>query len=343
MKRTMIQVPAASQLQSERWRCRVTINGKKPSYTADTKEEAEELARLAVAEYKAGVAEEKASAETVESCIKRYIADRESILSPSTIRGYKIVQRSRFQQIMKRDIHTVTQQQWQALVNAEAKIVSPKTLRNAWGLMSSVIKDVTGQAPVVRLPAVAKNTRPYLDDAQTKIFLKAIKDTPIEAAALLGLHSLRCSEIMALTWSSIDLKKGTITVKGAMVPDSNNKMVMRKQNKTAASQRTVPIIISRLKEIAEGKPANEPIVTITENWLYKSVNEICEANGLPKIGVHGLRHTFASLCYYAGLPEKAVMDMGGWSNPAVLREIYTHLSARQKNIYIERLSGLFKE
>ena len=341
MKR--IKVPEAQIIPSGSWRCRVQVDGKRQQFVKDTKEEAEEAARQAVAAITAGVAEEKKKAATVGSCIDRYILDREAILSPSTIRGYKIVRKSRFQSMMGRDIHSITQQQWQAAINLEAKTCKPKTIRNSWGLISSVIKDATGAAPDVRLPAAAKNTRPFLDDQQTKTFLAAIKDTNIEAAAILALHSLRCSELLALTWGSIDCKRKIITVKGAMVPDETNTLVLRDQNKTTASQRIVPVIIPRLLELAKDQPQQDRIVQITPNWLYKSINEICEANDLPKVGIHGLRHTFASICFYNGIPEKAVMDIGGWSNPAVLREIYTHLSARQKNVYIDKLSGFFEE
>lgn len=341
MKR--IKVPEAKPIPSGSWRCRVQIEGKRQQFVRDTKEEAEEAARQAVAAITAGVAEEKKKAATVGSCIDRYIFDRESILSPSTIRGYKIVRKSRFQGMMAKDIHAITQQQWQAAINLEAKTCKPKTIRNAWGLVSSVIKENTGSTPEVRLPAAAKNTRPFLDDQQTKTFLKAIRDTNIEAGAILALHSLRCSELMALTWGSIDTKRKTITVKGAMVLDDSNTLVLRDQNKTVTSQRIVPVIIPRLLELAKDKPASERIVKVTPQAMYKAINKICEASGLPNVGIHGLRHTFASICFYNGIPEKAVMEMGGWSNPAVLREIYTHLSARQKNAYIDKLSGFFEE
>lgn len=338
-----IKVPPAAQLPSGRWRCRVVIGERRCTFTADTKRGAEDAARQGVADFQAGVSTEKKKAATIGSCIDNYISSREAVLSPCTIRGYKGVRKSRFQQLMDKDIHAMTQQQWQAAVNAEARRVSPKTMRNAWGLMSSVIREETGSTPSVRLPAAAKNTRPYLDDQQTKTFLKAIRDTNIEPAALLALHSLRCSEILPLTWGSIDKKQKTITVKGAIVPDEHNILVQRDQNKTSASQRIVPIIIPRLLELAESHDHSDTIVSITPNWLYKSINAVCRKNDLPEIGIHGLRHTFASICFYQGVPEKAVMDMGGWSNPAVLREIYTHLSARQKNAYIDKLSGFFEQ
>ena len=341
MKR--IKVPEASQLPSGSWRCRVQIDGKRRTYVEATKEEAEEAARQAVAAITAGVLEEQKKAATLGSCIDQYITDRESVLSPSTIRGYKMIRKARFQIIMGKDIHALTTQQYQAAINLEAKTMKPKTIRNSWGLISSVVKEVTGSSPAVRLPAKAKNTRPFLDDVQTKQFLQLIRDTEVEAFALLALHSLRRSEILGLTWGQIDTKRKTITVKGAAVYDEYNQLVFREQNKTTSSQRVVPVIIPRLLELAKGKSPKDPICTTHPRIMFARINKICEKNDLPKVGIHGLRHTFASICFYNGIPEKAVMEIGGWSDPAVLREIYTHLSARQKNAYIDKLSGYFEE
>ena len=42
-------------------------------------------------------------------------------------------------------------------------------------------------------------------------------------------------------------------------------------------------------------------------------------------------HSFASLAYHLGIPEKTVMKIGGWSNDATMRKIYTHISQSKIN------------
>ena len=59
---------------------------------------------------------------------------------------------------------------------------------------------------------------------------------------------------------------------------------------------------------------------------YKQIRAACERAGLPNVGVHGLRHSFASLAYHLGLSEKETMKIGGWSDYGTMRRIYTHLS-----------------
>lgn len=337
-----IKIPEAKILPSGSWRCRVKmLNEDRKSFVAETKIEAERIAAEYVAKRIAGVEEEKAKAEKVGSCIDRYIENRRNILSPSTIYGYLKIRRNNFASAMDLNIHEVTKQQWQKIVNLEAKTYSPKSVRNAWGLMSSVIKEETGKTFEIALPAKAENHHPFLDDEQVKIFMKLIEGTDIEAACLLGLHSLRLSEILALKWQSIDQKKKTITVKGALVKGEGAKMYERDQNKTKQSTRVVPVIMPRLLELAKDKPKAEKIVTLTYAQLYHAINKLCEENDLPIIGVHGLRHTFASICFYKGIPEKAIMEMGGWSDPQILRDIYTHVSDKQKESYVKTLSEFF--
>ena len=337
-----IKIPEAKILPSGSWRCRVKMpDADRKSFTAQTKAEAEKQAADYVARYLAGVEEVKAKYDTVGACVNRYIDSRRNVLSPSTIRGYVRMRKYNFQPAMDLNIHEITRQQWQTLVNLEAKNYSPKSVRNAWGLMSSVIKDETGASVDVQLPKAAENHHPFLDDEQVKIFMELIKDTDIEAACLLGLHSLRLSEILALKWKGIDQKKKTITVKGALVMGEESKMIERDQNKTKQSTRVVPIIMPRLLELAAGKPKEENVAPFTDSQLYRAINAVCEANDLPKIGVHGLRHTFASICFYKGIPEKAIMEMGGWSDPTILRDIYTHVSDRQKESYVKTLSEFF--
>jgi hypothetical protein len=68
---------------------------------------------------------------------------------------------------------------------------------------------------------------------------------------------------------------------------------------------------------------------------------VCDAAGLPRVGVHGLRHSFASLCYSLGVPAKITMQIGGWSNPQTLTKIYTHLGKKDIAARSKEITGFF--
>mgnify|MGYP002105461604 FL=1 len=242
--------------------------------------------------------------------------------SPETIRGYYVILNNRFQNYMDVDIHKIV---YQRIVNDEATKVATKTLYNAWGLVSSSIQAAGMARPNISLPGKQKPEHNYLTYDQILVFVDAIRDTEVEIPALLALHSLRRSEICALDWGQ--LQGSTITVAGAVVYDKNNKRVYKATNKNATSRRTVPIMIPRLQELVDQRASDTGrVVAVAPNTIYRQINRACDSVGLPQVGVHGLRHSFASLCYHLNVPVLITMRLGSWKTDRVVREIYTHLA-----------------
>ena len=58
--------------------------------------------------------------------------------------------------------------------------------------------------------------------------------------------------------------------------------------------------------------------------ITKMLKNRCKVAGLPWIGVHGLRHTWASLALEAGVHPKVVQERLGHSSIAVTLDIYSH-------------------
>lgn len=319
-----MKVPKARQLPSGSWFVRVMVNGKSVAITKPTEKDA----IAAAMQIKAGKEDgRKHTPKTVTQAIDDYITARENVLSPSTVRGYRMIQRNRFKPYMAKRIGEITAEQWQRAVNNEAKLCSAKTLRNAWLLLSSVITNATGQKVSVRLPQVIQNDLPFLTAEQIPVFLNAIKGTPCEISALLALSSLRKSEILALRWEDIDLVRGCIYVRGAAVQNEHGMIVQKKETKNTTSRRTIPFLIPQLRAAVEAADKTKSLVA---NWSYNTacsrINKICEAEGLPKVGLHGLRRSFASLAYHLGISEEVAMKAGGWADIYTMRKIYTKVS-----------------
>ena len=321
-----MKIPKARQLPSGAWFCRVRIDGQDISITRDTQKEAVAEA-MAV---KAGIKEaaHKPRKKTLTQAIDSYIDARRNVLSPATIRGYRTIQNNRFQNMMHRDIFDVTPEQWQRAVNLEAKTVTAKTLTNSWRFLASVIAETTGQRLNVRLPQIIPAQRPWLTPEQIPIFVDAVKGDKAEIPALLALSSLRRSEIVGLRWSDVDLANGILTVNGSAVPDENHKIVYKRETKNATSRRTVPIIPPLRDALEHATPHGEYVVTFHPATVMNQVNRVCERSGLPKVGLHGLRHSFASLAYHLGMPEKIAMEIGGWADDHTMHKIYTHVSGK---------------
>lgn len=324
-----MRAPKATRLPSGSWYCRVRVNGKDVSITRSTEAEAIAEAMAVKVGIKETVCDVSALLKlTVSQAIDNYISARENVLSPSTVAFYRAIQRTRFRAVSTRRISEISQRQWQQIVNAEARKCSAKTLKNAWGFMHSVIVEATDQQITVRLPQVVEKDKPFLDQDQIPKFVEAVKGTEVEIPALLGLSSLRRSEILALRWENVNLVKGTISVDGAAVIGPDGKLVQKETNKNSTSKRVIPII-APLRETLENVPVKKGLVAdIPPNAIYKRVNEICRQFDLPEIGVHGLRRSFASLAYHLGFSEEMMMRIGGWSDIYTMRKIYTKLSEK---------------
>ena len=322
-KKDVIKVPKPRQLKSGSWNIQLREEGQSVT---------EATAALCIAKataIRAGFLEAKAKVEviTLTKAIDRYIEQKDAVLSPETVRTYRGYQHNRFAELMNMDVSKITPTVAQAAVNAETKTKSSKTVHNAWAFVNTVIESVTGQRLDITTAQVVSDERAWLMPTQITEFCKHIAGQPCEIGALLALSSLRRSEIMALTWENIDLVNRVVHVRGAMVYNQDNKLVVKKQNKNKTSRRDVPIMMDQLfnaLKAVEDKTGR--VVNVAPNTLRNQINRVCEANDLPKVGTHGLRHSFASLSAHLPIPEPVSMEIGGWADSKTMRKIYTHVS-----------------
>lgn len=329
-KKPDIRLPKIEELPSGAFHTRVLIDGRRVSITKDSEEEC-------IAEYlalKHGVMEarekENKKVKTLEEAVTAYIESRKGYRSPSTIYGYERYKKNTFQSMMKVNVFTATNEDWQQAIKAEKKLGrSPKYIENAWALMAASIEEATDKRPEVMMYPEEKNERPYLEPDEIDIFVAAIKGMDVEIPALLCLSSLRRSELLALKWDKVDFKKKVIYVQGARVRGEDG-LADKKQNKNDKSRRTIPIIPPLYEALQAAERKSEYVCTMTGDLTLTRINRVCRENDLPEVGLHGLRHSFASLAYHLQIPEMIAAEIGGWNDLSTMHKIYTHLA--QKDI-----------
>ena len=340
-----MKIPEPRKLKSGTWFLQLRLNGVSIPVSAATKAECKLQAQLIKAEYRTGkraVESNKMPDITLSQAIDRYIKKRRNSLSPSTVRGYKTIQKNRFQDYMDKPISSITD--WQSVYDSEKDRLASKTLNNSFSLIKSVYEETTKkQMPEVdKVPTIVKE-REFLDYEEILAFCDVIKGKPWECEALLALHSLRASELLDVTYDDIDFNKWIIRIRGATVPDEHNKFVHKESNKTEESTRYIPIFIPRLKTVLKEKFDSGKQIRYYQrtNNLSLAIKDVCIENNLPPVSLHGLRHSFASLCVHLGIPEDVVMRLGGWSDYMTVHEIYTHISKRDMRNHTNELMGFF--
>ena len=334
-----MKIPKAVKLSSGSYRVQATVNGRRMSFTRDKEEDAVNAALLAMVSQSTDETErfKTLSKVTFDSAVKTYINNRKNVLSPSTIKAYDSMRRTRFQSIMS--LPLTERIDWQRVVNEEAEEVSAKTLKNSWGMIRSVLAENNIDVRNVRLPQVIHNRRPFLEPEQMITFVKAIEGHKYELPYLLCLHGLRRSEMLALTKE--DITDRFIRVHGAVVMNIDGEFVHKEENKTATSKRNVPIMIPRVKELVK-KCETDKLCPWNPSTVSKPLTTVCKHLGFPDVGLHGLRRSFASLCYHLGVSEAQTMEWGGWSDISTMRKIYIQIAESDRAKKMDELQNFFK-
>lgn len=318
-------VPKPKKQPSGNWFVRLRLGGQNIPITAPTEKECANIALRIKTDY---ITNNKKTVSktniTLYDVCENYINQYNNVLSPSTIRGYMICLRNRFKAYQKMPIDKIP---WQKMINDELKMCSEKTVKNAWGLVHAALDFAEIEIPKVKLASAPVKEIAFLEPEEILQFCEAVKGRSYEIPALLALNGLRVSEIRGLTWKNIDLKRGFIHVRGAYIPGVNGH-VKKETNKNAASTRDVPILIPQLHDaLLNADKTGSMIVSLSEQNMLRDVKRACRRAGITEVTTHGLRHSFASLGYYLKIPERQLMQWGGWANYHTMHKIYIRVSA----------------
>ena len=331
----------AKKLPSGAWRvllyCGKDENGKRiyKSVTADTRKQAEAAAALYAVKAKRG----KSGDMTVGEAIDRYIESKENVLSPSTIGGYRITRRNQIQNLMDVPLSEITNVEIQAEFNREALRLSPKTLRNAHGLLSAALgvylPDFT-----LRTSLPAKEHK-VLDLPTPAEVIAAVRGTDIELPCLLALWlSLRMSEVRGIRYK--DIQGNILTTRNVKIKFGAEEFT-KEQTKTYNSTRIHELPEYLLTLIGTGEP-DTYVVPMVAQTITKTLKRLVKRSCGKNVTFHQLRHLNASVMVELGVPDKYAMERGGWSTDSTLRNIYQHTFDekrkeidKQINDYFERL------
>ena len=220
----------AKKLPSGTWRCVASYtdeegNYKQKSFTAPTKKEAEYKVSAFLMAKKDSMKPEN---KTLGQLADEFIENRSTILSPSTITGYKKIRKTAFQEIVNVRIGILTKEMYQKAVNVYAQGRSPKTVMSAHAFYNKLLKEngyTIGEG--VNLPQKKKVEIEIPTEEEVVAFLENIKGSGLyfqrfyqwllyclfRVPALEGLRCFRC--ILPSAW----LHQDTIRYTASCFPD----------------------------------------------------------------------------------------------------------------------------
>ncbi|MDO4556177.1 MAG: tyrosine-type recombinase/integrase [Lachnospiraceae bacterium] len=285
--------------------------------------------------------------------IEEYIKIKNNVLSASTIAGYRKIQKYAFKNIMCMKLNDINTAVILQAVNEEAVRqttqhgktgpISPKTLKNEYGLLSAVLSyyEIDYSRSKIILPQIPKKHKEL--PAPNQIYA-AVKGTEIELAVLLAMWlSFSESEVAGLKKSTSLLEDGKYIAVNDVVLTIDGKEVAKETGKRPTRQRVlkIPKVIKDL--IDQSDPDEDRLVPIKTNTLYKKLVRYTSRAGLPHITFHDLRHVNASVMALLHVPDKYAMERGGWSTDYVMKHVYTHTFSDQRNLADQVIDSYFEE
>lgn len=269
----------------------------------------------------------------------------------------------RLQKLTARDI-----QQYYTWLMDEKKL-SPNTVIKHHNLLTNTLNAAERQEYITKNPMRAvsppkkrqREAKFYTPEQLGILLDKAVGtrlELPVFICAYLGL---RRGELCGLRWSDVDLEHKTITIENTRT--QAGKKEIEKGTKTAPSTRTLYLpdtLCDMLKAAKEHQQAcraeyknayddNDYVVVMEDgrpfrpNYLSELFGKFLADNDLPKIVLHELRHTFASLSNQAGIPAYNIGKALGHSTPATTQKIYTHLLDQTHTQAVEGVAAIADE
>lgn len=282
------------------------------SITAPTQKEVRQKIAKALSE---GVAESSYDTLTLSQAYERYIDSKSNVLSPSTLRGYKASQRNDFKHLMPYQLCQLTNEIIQTAVNEISSINSPKTVRNKYNLLSTVIKSYRPDLRLhIRLPQKQTPTVHVHTEKTIHLLLSKANDRLRVPILLAAFGGLRRSEICALTPS--DFTDKGVNINKAKVRGEDGYII--KPPKSSAGYRFVPLSKEIIKEARAWQHfgLNPDVINNGFQTLHNSLD-------IPAT-FHKLRHYYGTMLLKQGIDLKTACKYGGWDDPNVLLKIYAH-------------------
>jgi integrase len=177
---------------------------------------------------------------------------------------------------------------------------------------------------------------------QLRTFLETSTDHRLHSALWVSANTgMRRGELLGLRWGDIELDDARMSVSRALV--SVGYEIHESRGKTRTSRRCINLdfrtvdVLRQWREQRRNEDQDDPVNDeayvfatadgrpIHPHLLSDAFKKLVKRSGLPRIRLHDLRHTHATLLLKAGVPIKVVSERLGHATPGFTMATYQHV------------------
>lgn len=264
--------------------------------------------------------------------------------SPSTIRGYVVMQKNGFDALLDLPLSKITRSHLQAMVNSWVQSgATPKTVRNKLGFLSAAMKHADVEPPMSKLvlPDAERKEMiiPQDEDVQRALFYLRAHNTNLYVAVVLAATlGLRRGEIAALTMDDFDFDAGTVTISKSMAMDEHGEYQL-KAPKSRSGNRVLrgldALVVSAVRNFGHQPP--QTITSMNPTVITCAYMRVRDKLALPG-RFHDLRHYAASVMAALNVPPKYAQERMGHATMDMLNRVYQHTMDKKRDAVADAIA-----
>jgi integrase len=244
--------------------------------------------------------------------------------------------------------------------------ISPMTVRHIHGMMHKALENAVrwqivprNVAQLVELPRVEKKETLVLTKEQVQQLVEVAKGHELYIPILIAVTTgMRYAEIFGLAWKDVDLEKRTIHVRQQIVRTRGEYRLT--EPKTKSSDRIISLsesLVAPLRRYKADQAQKKLLIGPTYNPdglvccrpedglpysatpVRRKFCELLDRAGLPRVRIHDLRHTVATLLLEQGVHPKVVSELLGHANIGITLDRYSHVSLTMQKEAVDSLES----
>jgi integrase len=333
-----------------------------------TRKEAEAYLTTTLASIQVGRFTEPSKLTLTDYFVNRWLPSRKASLKPSTYDSYeRTVRLHIIPSLGHLRLQNIGPEHLDALyADMLAAGAARKSVRNVHAIMHKalrdamrkdlVIRNVADAADAPRQPRPGENEMKTWTASEVQEFFAAVKDHRLAVAyTLAAATGMRRGEVLGLRWTDLDLSKRRLVVAHTIL--SVNYKITEGTPKTVRGRRSMVLDDETVRLLTEYRKIHPPAEHRTElgrglvfaredggpihpDYFSQTFERTVKKLGLPRIRLHDLRHTNATLGLAAGIPVKVISERLGHATTSFTQDVYMHAIPALEEDAADRLGKL---